>query len=140
MRCDEVMKTRIEFLREGDTVRTAAGRMRDKNMGFLPVCDESGRPIGTLTDRDIAIRIVADALASDTLVGDVMTREVVTCRDNDALSEVEQLMAQHHKSRIIVIDAAGRLKGVISLSDIAERDSRGAMRTMLEVVHREARA
>jgi CBS domain-containing protein len=139
MRADDVMKTRIEFLREGDTVRAAAARMRDKNLGFLPVCDASGRPIGTLTDRDIAIRIVADGIASDTLVGDVMTRTVVSCRDNDNFEEVEQLMSAHHVSRIMVIDAGGRLKGVISLSDVIERDSRHALRTVMQVANREAR-
>ena len=139
MRCDEVMKTRVECVHENDTARDCARRMRDRNLGFLPVCDAAGRPIGTLTDRDLALRIVAEDLDGTERVGSVMTREVVCCREKDDIAEAEQLMAQHHKSRIMVVDSGGKLCGVISLSDLAERDSRRAILTMREISSREAR-
>ncbi|HCF61619.1 MAG TPA: CBS domain-containing protein, partial [Myxococcales bacterium] len=105
MRCDELMKTNVRCITEGDTVQNAAEKMADDNIGFLPVCDEKGRPIGTLTDRDIAIRVAAeDRLASGTPVKQVMTREVVSCSPSDDLSVAEDLMAKNHKSRILIVD------------------------------------
>jgi CBS domain-containing protein len=124
MKCDEVMKREVQFARDSDTVQAAAQRMRDRNIGFLPVCDQAGRVVGTLTDRDIAIRLVAeDRGAASCTVGQVMTTEVIACRPTDDLAEAERLMATRKKSRVLVTDGAGAIRGVISLSDVAERDS-----------------
>jgi predicted transcriptional regulator len=69
-----------------------------------------------------------------------MTRQVVSCRPGEDLWEAERLMAQNHKSRMMVTDEQGCLLGVISLSDIADRDSsRRAAATMREVSARESR-
>jgi CBS domain-containing protein len=142
MRCNEVMKTTVQCAGVTDTVQSAARAMRDRNIGFLPVCGADGRVVGTLTDRDIAIRLASeDKSAAQTLVGDLMSREVVSCQSNDDLAKAEQLMATHKKSRIVVVDDSGGACGVISLSDIAERDSttRAAV-TLRQVAAREAHA
>lgn len=139
MRCEEIMKRDLECVSPRDTVEDAACRMRDENVGFLPVCDQSRKVLGTLTDRDIAVRLVAGKLPGSTLVEDIMTREVVACRPQDDLREAERLMAENHKSRIMCIDDAGSLVGVISLSDIAQHE-RGARasETLRQVSEREA--
>ena len=124
MRCREIMKKDVECVSATDTAQAAAKRMRDVNVGFLPVCDQSKRVLGTITDRDLAIRVLADASPSTTRMEDVMTREVVCCRPDDELEEAENLMAKNQKSRIVVIDSGGALVGVISLSDIAQREAR----------------
>jgi CBS domain-containing protein len=142
MRCKDVMKTTVQCAGLTDTVQSAARAMRDRNIGFLPVCDTDGRVIGALTDRDIAIRLASDdRSAAQTLVGDVMTGEVVCCLSTDDLARAEQLMASRKKSRVIVVDESGAACGVISLSDIAERDSttRAAV-TLRQVVTRETQA
>ena len=123
MRCREIMKKDVECVSATDTAQAAAKRMRDVNVGFLPVCDQSKRVLGTITDRDLAIRVLADASPSTTRMEDVMTREVVCCRPDDELEEAENLMAKNQKSRIVVIDSGGALVGVISLSDIAQREA-----------------
>jgi CBS domain-containing protein len=93
-----------------------------------------------LTDRDIAIRVVAAKKRASTLVEDVMTREVVACRSRDDVRDAERAMAKNHKSRIMCVDADGRLLGVISLSDIAQHEKGGrASETLREVSEREAR-
>lgn len=140
MRCDELMKTNVRCITEGDTVQSAAEKMADDNIGFLPVCDEKGRPIGTLTDRDIAIRVAAeDRLASGTPVKQVMTREVVSCSPSDDLSVAEDLMAKNHKSRILIVDDDDKLVGVISLSDLPKAaGAEAAYDTMRRVTEREA--
>lgn len=142
MRAEEIMKRDVECLHEGDTVQQASRRMRDYNIGFLPVCDAQGKAIGTLTDRDIAIRACADDRSPGaTKVSEIMTREVVSCKVGDDLRECERRMADHKKSRIMVTDPSEKLVGVISLSDIAERESGElAAKTLKEVSSREARA
>jgi CBS domain-containing protein len=141
MRCDEIMKRDLACVSPHDTVQKAAKRMRDENVGFLPVCDADKKILGTITDRDLAIRVLADARAATTAVNDVLTREVVACRPEDDLRKAEELMSKHQKSRMMCVDGSGRLVGVISLSDIARRDSgRRASQTLRNVSEREARA
>ncbi len=60
MRCEEIMKRDTECVSPTDTIERAAAMMRDANVGFLPVCDAEKRVVGTITDRDIAIRLVAN--------------------------------------------------------------------------------
>jgi CBS domain-containing protein len=140
MRCEEIMKRDLECVSPRDTVEDAASRMRDENIGFLPVCDQSKKVLGTLTDRDIAVRLVAGKKSGSTLVEDIMTREVIACRPQDDLRKAETLMAENHKSRIMCIDADGSLVGVISLSDLAQHE-RGARasETLQQVSEREAK-
>jgi CBS domain-containing protein len=120
MLCEDIMKIDVESVSPVDSIQEAARRMRDGNVGFLPVCDESRQVLGTITDRDIAIRAVAEAQPSSTPVEDVMTGEVVACSPKDSIDGALQLMAENHKSRIMCLDEDGGLVGVISLSDIAQ--------------------
>jgi len=139
MRCEEIMKHDVVCVSQDDAVLKAADKMRKENVGFLPVCDRSGVVIGTITDRDITIRVVAEGLSpSTTLVRSVMTNEVIACRPNDDVHFAEELMGQKHKSRILCTDDKGRIQGVISLSDIALWDSERALQTMQQVASREA--
>ena len=140
MRCEEIMKRDVECVESADPVQVAARRMRDANVGFLPVCDSSRKVLGAITDRDIALRIVADGRPPTIAVGDVMSREVVACRPGDDVRLAEQLMGKHHKSRMICTDEEWRLLGVISLSDIAQvEEASRASETMKQVTEREAR-
>jgi CBS domain-containing protein len=140
MKCKDVMKQSVHCARTSDTVQSAARTMRDQNIGFVPVCDEDGFAKGTLTDRDIAVRLATeDRSAAQCRVGDIMSQEVVCCRPEDDLAEAERLMATRKKSRILVTDDRGAICGVISLSDVAERDTatRAAV-TLRNVATREA--
>jgi CBS domain-containing protein len=139
--CKEIMKTEVQCIMADDTIQTAARKMRDANVGFLPVCDSSWRVLGTLTDRDLAIRVLAENRPLSTSARDVMTHEVVACRPDDDVMRAEQLMGQHHKSRVLCTEEDGRLVGVISLSDIAQReDDRNTAQTMRRVTERETTA
>src|SRR5688572_25755310 len=119
MLCAELMKTELECASLCETIESVASRMRDANIGFVPVCDEQGRVRGAITDRDIVVRLVANDLPARTPAGAVMTREIVACRPRDDLQRAEHLMRRAHVSRIMCIDDAGTLAGIISLSDIA---------------------
>ncbi len=142
MRCETIMKRDVLYVTPEDSAQRAAFIMREQNVGFLPVCDEGGCVVGTLTDRDLAIRVLADgADPRETLVADVMTRELVACAPDDDLTDAERLMAEYGKSRIVITDEADHLIGVISLSDVVQRDSnRHAAHTLRKIVSREYRA
>lgn len=139
MLCADVMKRDIECVSPTESVEAAARRMRDENVGFLPVCDEGNHAIGTITDRDIALRVVAVGRAGTTPVESVMTHETVSCHPTDDIKQAERLMGQKQKSRIMCVDDDGVLVGVISLSDIAQRDGARIAQTMQAVTGREVR-
>lgn len=139
IRVDEVMKE-AQACRVEDSVAKCARLMEKENIGFVPLCDDDGKPAGTLTDRDLALRVVARERPATTKAGEVMTREIVACRLGRDLSDAEQLMRARRKSRIMVCDDEGTLVGVISLSDIAEvEDEREAGLTLRGVAQRESR-
>jgi CBS domain-containing protein len=141
MQCAEIMKSEVECFRESDSIMEIARRMREVNIGFAPITDRDGRPLGTITDRDIAIRVCAeDRRASGTHALDVMSHEAVTCHAAEEVERAEELMSRHHKSRLMIVDDAGRLVGVLSLSDIfAEAAGEKAMETFRRIAEREVR-
>jgi CBS domain-containing protein len=120
MKCSEVMRRRVHRIAEIDTVEVAAQILRDENIAFLPVCDVSGRLVGTLTKRNIAQRVVAEGTSLGTHVGAVMTRDFVTCSPSAELIRAEELMEKEHKRRIVCTDEGQHVLGVINRSDDRE--------------------
>jgi CBS domain-containing protein len=124
-----------------DLVSQAARVMRREHIGPVPVIsDERSRElIGIITDRDLAIKVVAELRdLSRTRVGDVMTRTIVVCREDDDLSTAIAAMEEYQIRRIPVIDHGGRIVGIISLADVAIRSH--VPRTTAEVVEEISRA
>jgi CBS domain-containing protein len=106
-----------------DAVIECARLMRDEGIGFVPICDDGGKPIGAITDRDLTIRVLADGRSPDDQVSSFMTKDVISCRTSDETDEVARLMRDHRKSRVMVCDDQGKLVGVVSLQDVAESES-----------------
>jgi CBS domain-containing protein len=126
MQCKEIMKQNVQFIRRDDEVSSAAETMRDAQIGFLPVCNsENNRIVGTLTDRDITIRLVAEKKESETPVSDVMTTAPIFCHSDDDIDKARELMESHQVSRMIVLDDNDGLAGIISLGDIGDDESSG---------------
>src|SRR5512144_2971156 len=124
MRCQTIMRSPVECARQDEPLTEIARRMRESNIGFMPVCGGDHRVIGVVTDRDIAVRAVAEDQASgDWPVGDIMTEDVITCRAGDELTDAVELMRRHRASRIVVTDLHGVPFGVISLADLAQVDA-----------------
>jgi CBS domain-containing protein len=119
MKCSEVMLSHVFTCQEGEPASAAARLMRDERVGFVPVVDRAGKACGIVTDRDLALRLVAAGKPADTPVGQLMSPGVMTCHPDDDLRDVEARMGKEKKSRALVVDAQGRPRGVISLSDIA---------------------
>lgn len=140
MLCAQLMKTEVARCPETLSVKACAGMMRDNNIGFLPVVDAEKQVLGVITDRDLAVRVLALGLSPDTPVGHVMTRDVRVCHPTDTLEEAEWKMSATRKSRLVVADDAGCCLGVISLSDIAQADVPSRAGGVLRAVtRREAR-
>ena len=134
MKCAELMKTDVECSRAGDSVELVAKKMRDRNIGFMPVCNAQGVAIGTVTDRDLTLRVLAERRSNDTRVEEVMSSDVISCRAEDELSSAEALMSKHKKSRMLIADEQGHPLGVISLSDIAKTERSGTASAILRSV------
>jgi len=138
MKCSEVMLGHVFTCKEGEPASAAARLMRDERVGFVPVVDGAGKAKGIVTDRDIAVRVVAAGRASTTPVEQFMSPGVMTCGPDDDLRDVEARMGKDKKSRALVVDVQGRPLGVISLSDIALVDAPDHVGKLLrEVTRRE---
>jgi CBS domain-containing protein len=124
MKCSEVMTDNPVCCLPGDSVSQAARVMRREHVGPVPVIsDEQTRElIGIVTDRDLAIKVVAESRDSKkTTVGEVMTNTIIACREDDDMSSAIAAMEEHQIRRIPVIDQGGRIVGIISQADVATR-------------------
>jgi CBS domain-containing protein len=100
-------------------VAYAAKMMRDENVGLAPIV-EGDRLVGTLTDRDIAVRVVAEGRDPEsTTVSEVASTDLVTVDPHQDLEEALRLMAQHQVRRLPVVEEDGRLVGVVAQADVA---------------------
>jgi CBS domain-containing protein len=124
--CSQLMTHHPVFCLASDTVDRAAQLMRQEDVGSLPVIEnhQSKKLLGIVTDRDIALQVVADARdARRTRVQEVMTRNPVTCHADNDLQVALAAMAGHQVRRIPIVDEEDQILGIISQSDIATRVS-----------------
>jgi CBS domain-containing protein len=102
------------------SVAYAAKMMRDEDVGLAPIV-ERDRLVGTLTDRDIAVRVVAEGRDPEsTSVREVASSDLVTIDPQQGLDEALRLMAQHQVRRLPVVEEDGRLVGVVAQADVAQ--------------------
>jgi CBS domain-containing protein len=123
-KCGEVMTKDPTCCLPSDTVNKAAQVMKDENVGPVPVIEsvETKKLIGIVTDRDLALKVVAEGRdPRSTVVGDVMTRQLVTCRADDDLQKALDAMAEHQIRRIPIVNGGGRIVGIIAQADVATR-------------------
>jgi CBS domain-containing protein len=125
--CSEVMTKNPVCCLPTDTVSKASQLMRAEDVGSIPVVEDEQtmKLIGIVTDRDLAMQVVADGRdANLTQVAGVMTREVVTCRASDDVQKAVDAMSQHQLRRMPVIDGNHKIVGIISQADVATRVDR----------------
>jgi CBS domain-containing protein len=107
-----------------DTVASVAQLMKERDIGPVPIVEDkvTKKLLGVVTDRDLAIKVVAEGLDPlTTPVRDVMTKEVVTCHENDEIETTLEAMSKHQLRRILVVDADDSLVGIIAQADVAIR-------------------
>lgn len=118
MRVSEAMTHEVRVCSPQHSIRDCARLMAEIDVGALPVkADE--RLVGMVTDRDIAIRAVAAGKGPDTPVGEVMSKEVLYCFDDQDLDHIAQSMGEARVRRLPVADRDMHLVGIVSLCDVA---------------------
>lgn len=116
----DVMTPSCQWVSPEANVAEAAKIMRDSDVGFLPV-GENDRLIGTITDRDITIRVVASKRdAAEVSVREAMSKKLLYCYDDQTADEICQNMAAMQVKRLPVVNRAKRLVGVVSFADLAK--------------------
>jgi CBS domain-containing protein len=109
----------VEVIHPEATLEEAAKKMKDLDVGPLPVCD-GDRVLGMITDRDVTVRATAAGKApSSAKVRDYMTPDVVYCFDDQDVEDAAQLMAEKQIRRLVVLNRDKRLTGIVSLGDVA---------------------
>jgi CBS domain-containing protein len=117
----EVMSSKPSAIEADKSVADAAKLMRDEDVGLAPVV-EGDRLVGTLTDRDITVRVVAEGKdPQSTTVREVASTDLVTVDPEQDLDEAVRLMAQHQVRRLPVVEEDGRLVGVVAQADVARQ-------------------
>ena len=120
MQVREVMTPDVECARPNASIQEAARKMRDLDVGPLPVCGENDRLVGMVTDRDIVIRAIADGHdPKTTQIQDIMTPDVIYCFEDQGLEEATQLMKESQVRRLVVLNRDKQLVGIVSLGDLA---------------------
>ena len=123
MKVSEVMTSDVQTVSPDQSAREAASFMLRAEAGSIPVT-EGDRVIGMITDRDIAVRGVAEGRGPDTPVRELMTDHIICARRDDDVQDVAQRMSEQQVRRLPVLDDNDRLCGIVSLGDLA-RESRG---------------
>lgn len=115
----DLMESRPVYIKPDGTLCEAASLMKKHDFGFLPVGKTDREIEGIITDRDIVIRALADKKdPAREKVGDYMSREVHTCAAEDTLDRAAEIMNTHNVSRLLVQDAQGRVRGVLTFGRI----------------------
>jgi CBS domain-containing protein len=122
MQVSSVMSRDVQTIAPDQTLQHAASAMRRLDAGVLPV-EENDKLIGMITDRDIAIRGVADGMGPDAKVRDAMTYEVKYCFEDEDIDHVAENMRRLQVRRLPVMNRNKRLVGIVSLGDLATKGS-----------------
>lgn len=118
MLINEIMTHRVEYVGPNDTLQMAARKMRDHDVGPMPVC-ENQSVIGMVTDRDITVRAVAEGRdPKTTRVRDVMSGELICCFEDQEAEVAGRLMQSQQIRRVLVLNRDKRLVGIVSLADL----------------------
>ncbi len=147
MAVGEICSREVVFVRRGESVRDAAQLMREHHVGAVVVVDEregSRMPAGVVTDRDIAVAVVAKGLDADGVqVEDLMSGELVTAQDTEGIAECIARMRGRGVRRMPVVDARGALVGIVTADDLLDllaEELAGLARTVVNEQRRETQA
>jgi CBS domain-containing protein len=124
MKANQLMTASPRCASTDTSASDVARLMRDCDCGAVPLTDESGKVVGIITDRDLAVRALAEGKSGDTKVGEIMTASPCCASIDDDVREVQKLMADNQVRRIPVVDDHGCCVGIISQADLARAADR----------------
>lgn len=119
MKLQEVMSKGIRTIREHQSIADATRVMKEANVGMLPVVDLSNRPLGVITDRDIALLTIGGNLSAQSMVSQGMSKSVYSLDQEEDLGSALDMMRSKKVSRVVITDKQGELVGICSLLDAA---------------------
>ena len=130
----DLMSRDVQIMSPDMTIEEAARKMRDGGFGMMPV-EENDRMIGAISDRDIAVRGVAEGKGAGTKVRDVMSKGVVWAYEDNSVEEAAVIMSAHQVRRLPVLDRNKQLVGIVALGDLAldRSESRQAGEALSEI-------
>jgi CBS domain-containing protein len=129
MKINDIMTKNPSFVTAGTSVREAAQLMLKEDIGIVPVVDDANcnHLVGVITDRDIAVRCVADGKDGSVRVRDCMTaNKLSTCRENDDVDRAMEAMRAEQVRRIPIVDERGSLIGIVAQADIVRKATNDA--------------
>ncbi len=132
MKISECMSTGVEIASPDDSLRDVARTMREIDAGSMPV-GENDRLVGMITDRDIAIRAVAEGLGPDTPVRGIMSKDIRWCFEDEDVEDVAEQMADYKIRRLPVLSREKRLIGMVSLGDLSQADGESSGEALREI-------
>jgi CBS domain-containing protein len=139
MKINEIMTRNVEVVQPNSVLQEAAGKMKSLNVGSLPVCDNR-KLLGIITDRDIAIRAVADGRdPTSTKVSETMSPDLVYCFEDQDIKDAANLMERHQIRRLPILDRNQQLVGIVSLGDLAVETKNKLSGEVLEEVSEPAK-
>ncbi|HLV30572.1 MAG TPA: CBS domain-containing protein [Chitinispirillaceae bacterium] len=119
MKVSDIMTHNVDYASPSDSVQTVSERMRDENIGVVPVF-ENDQPVGLITDRDITIRAVAEGKDPvQTKVSEIMTHEVIFCMENMDVEDAVRIMEYKKIRRLLVKNEFNEFTGILSIGDVA---------------------
>ena len=133
-RCREIMTRNVTTANRETSIKDVAILMRDGDMGAMPIV-EDGKLVGIVTDRDMVVRGVAENKTFDSPIGDVMTTEIFSVKEDDFAFEAIRLMGDKQVRRVPIINEQGELVGIIAMADVAleTEDEREIAETLEEI-------
>jgi CBS domain-containing protein len=133
MKVREIMTTDVECVAPETGAVELAQKMKALDVGFLGIC-ENDRLIGTVTDRDLVIRGIAEEVDIHSCKArDVMTEKVVWCYEDDDIEDVAEKMREKEVRRVLILNQQKRLVGVVSLGDISKVKEEESGRTLKDI-------
>ena len=129
----DLMTRNVETVGPDHTAKDAAAFMLSADTGSIPVCEDD-KVIGMITDRDIAVRGVAQGKGPECSVRDLMSSDIVCARDTDDAHHIAAKMSEAQVRRLPVLDASDRLVGMVSLGDLSREAETSAATEALEGV------
>ena len=115
----DAMTSSPKTISTSTTAHEAARLMKSEDVGALPIV-EGDKLVGVVTDRDLAVRVLAEGKSPDTAVSEIASKDVVTVDPDQTLEEAARLMAEHQVRRLPVVEEDGRLVGVLAQADVAQ--------------------
>lgn len=136
MRVKQIMTPDPASCTPDATVQQAAALMRDNDCGSIPVVENtsSNKLVGTVTDRDLAVRGLAEGKGPETRIRDVMTPDPITSVPEDEVEDLRQVMIEQQVRRVPVVDTDGKLVGIVAQADIAREEGAASDREVGRIV------